>query len=171
MLAPPMQSVTVSTMVARPREEVFAYLADIANLPEFLDHFIEEWRLTRVDSHGRGAGIRFRVDAPRRRFAWADLTYVEVNPPHRIVALGRAGKFNRMGTFMEWVLEPVSGGTEVTVTFETEAESFSDRIFDPLGPGGWFKRKLGKGLRRMREILEEDAGPPTRGSRATVAGL
>jgi len=41
------------------------------------------------------------------------------------------------------------------VTFETEPESPSDRIFDPLGPRGWFKRKLGKGLRRLREILEE----------------
>ena len=81
------------------------------------------------------------------------------------------GKFNRMGTYMEWTLEPAAGGTRVEVTFETEPESPSDRIFDPLGPRGWFKRKLGKGLRRLREILEEDAGPPTRGARATVAGL
>ena len=166
-----MQPITVSTLVARPREEVFEYLADIAHHPEFLDHFLEEWRLTRVDSYGRGAGARFRVDAPRRRFAWADLTFVEVDPPWRIVALGRGGKFNRMGTYMEWTLEPATGGTRVEVTFETEPESPSDRIFDPLGPRGWFKRKLGKGLRRLREILEEDAGPPTRGARATVAGL
>jgi uncharacterized protein YndB with AHSA1/START domain len=166
-----MQPVTVSTLVARPREEVFDYLADIAHHPEFLDHFMEDWRLTRIDSYGRGAGARFRVDAPRRRFSWADLTFVEVEPPRRIVALGRGGKFNRMGTYMEWVLEPASGGTRVTVTFETEPELLSDRIFDPLGPRAWVRRKLGKGLRRMREILEEDAGPPVRGARATVAGL
>jgi uncharacterized protein YndB with AHSA1/START domain len=166
-----MQPVTVSTLVARPREEVFEYLADIAHHPEFLDHFIGDFRLTRVDSYGRGAGARFRINAPRRRFSWADLTFVEVERPWRIVAFGRGGKFNRTGTYMEWTLEPSGGGTRVEVTFETESESPADRIFDPLGPRGWFKRKLAKGLRRLREILEEDAGPPTRGARATVAGL
>ena len=163
-----MQPVTVTTRIARPREEVFEYLADIANHPEFLDHFMEDWRLTRLDSYGRGAGARFRVDAPRRRFSWADVTFVEVEAPRRIVALGRGGKFNRMGTYMEWVLEPVSGGTEVSVSFETEPTMLSDRIFDPLGPRGWFKRKLSKGVRRLRGILEENEG---RGRRATVAGL
>ena len=168
MLPADVQPVTVDTMIARPREEVFEYLADIANHPEFLDHFMEEWRLTRVESYGRGAGARFRVDAPRRRFAWGDLTFVEFDPPRRIVALGRGGKFNRMGTYMEWLLEPAAGGTKVTATFETEPEMLSDRIFDPLGPRGWFRRKLGKGLRRLRSILEENEG---RGTRATVAGL
>ena len=163
-----MQPVTVTTRIARPREEVFEYLADIANHPEFLDHFMEDWRLTRLDSYGRGAGARFRVDAPRRRFSWADVTFVEVEAPRRIVALGRGGKFNRMGTYMEWVLEPVPGGTEVSVSFETEPTMLSDRLFDPLGPRGWFKRKLSKGVRRLRSILEENEG---RGRRATVAGL
>jgi uncharacterized protein YndB with AHSA1/START domain len=166
-----MQPITVSTTIARPREQVFEYLADIANHPEFLDHFAVDWRLTRLESYGRGAGARFRVTAPRRRFAWADLTFVEVEPPRRIVALGRGGKFNRVGTYMEWVLEPSGDGTEVTVTLETEVSMLSDKLFDPLGPRGWLKRKVGKGLRRMREILEENAGPPTRGRRATVAGL
>lgn len=166
-----MQPLSVSTMVARPREEVFRYLADIANHPEFLDHFLSQWRLTRVESSGRGAGARFHVDAPRRRFSWADVTFVDLDPPRRIVAVGRGGKFNRVGTYMEWLLEPVSGGTQVTLTFETETELLSDRLFDPLGPRGWFKRKSAKGLRRLRRILEEDPGPPVRGKRATVAGL
>ena len=47
-----------------PREEVFEYLADIANHAEFTDHFMVDWRLTREDSYGRGAGARFRVKAP-----------------------------------------------------------------------------------------------------------
>lgn len=168
MLPRDVQPVSATTRIARPREEVFEYLADIANHPEFLDHFIEDWRMLRVDSYGRGAGARFRVDAPRRRFSWADVTFVEVDPPRRIVALGRGGKFNRLGTYMEWVLEPVSGGTEVSVTFESETETLADRVFDPLGPRGWFKRKLGKGVRRLRSILEDNED---RGARATVAGL
>ena len=50
--------------IARPREEVFAYLADIANHAEFLDHFLVDWHLTREDTFGCGAGARFRVKAP-----------------------------------------------------------------------------------------------------------
>ena len=55
----------------RPREEVFAYLADVANHPEFTDHFLKDWRLTREDSEGRGAGARPEdrrgVEAKRHR--------------------------------------------------------------------------------------------------------
>ena len=59
-----MDPVTVSVNIGRPREEVFAYLADIANHAEFSDHYVEQFRLTRLDSVGRGAGARFRL-APR----------------------------------------------------------------------------------------------------------
>ena len=48
-----MEPVTVSVTVDRPREEVFAYLADIANHPEFTDHYLVDWRMTRVDTVGR----------------------------------------------------------------------------------------------------------------------
>jgi uncharacterized protein YndB with AHSA1/START domain len=169
-----LQPVTVSTTIDRPREEVFAYLADIANHPEFTDHFLSDWRLTRVDPVGRGAGARFHVDAPRRRFSWADTTFVEVSAPHRIVALGRGGKFNRVKTFTEWRLEPAGGGgTRVELTMESETTMLSDKLFDPLGSRRWWRRKARKALRRMQAILEDDpatARVPT-GRRATVAGL
>jgi len=45
-----MDPITRSITIDRPREEVFEYLADIANHPEFSDHFLKEWRLTRVES-------------------------------------------------------------------------------------------------------------------------
>jgi uncharacterized protein YndB with AHSA1/START domain len=166
------QPVHAEITIDRPREEVFAYLADIANHPEFSDHFLKEWHLTRTDSVGRGAGARFRIDAPRRRFAWADMTFVEVEPPFRIVALGRGGKFNRIKTYMAWTLSPAAGNaTRVELEAETEPAKPSDRVFDLFGRRGWFRRKTAKGLRRLRLILEEDAGAPTRGTRASVAGL
>ncbi len=73
-----MDPVSSSITIGRPREEVFDYLADIANHPEFTDHFLTEWRLTRVDSYGRGAGARFRVDKRFNRFGWGDYTLVRV---------------------------------------------------------------------------------------------
>jgi len=62
---------TVSTTISVPREQVFEYLADIANHAEFTDHYMVDWHLTREDPYGQGAGARFRIKAPLRRFAWA----------------------------------------------------------------------------------------------------
>jgi uncharacterized protein YndB with AHSA1/START domain len=162
--------VTVSVTIDKPREEVFEYLADIANHPEFMDHFLKDWRLTRVDSYGRGAGARFRIGARLDRFGWADMNFLEVEAPYRIVAVGRGGKFNRIKTHAEYRLDPVAGsGTKVTFTYETEPELPSDRAFELLsGRHRWFKRGARRALRRLRAILEEGK---QRGQRATVAGL
>jgi uncharacterized protein YndB with AHSA1/START domain len=156
----------VSVTVARPREEVFDYLADVANHPEFTDHFLKSWHLTREESYGRGAGARFRVDAPFNRFGWADKTLVEVDPPYRIVEKGRGGKFNRIRTLGVYTLNPGAGGTTtVELTYETEPALLSDRIMESLGQR-WYRRQSTKALRRLRSILEENRD---RGRRATVA--
>lgn len=163
-----MDPVTVSILIARPREEVFEYLADIANHAEFSDHYLTRWHLTREDSYGSGAGARFRVEAPLNRFGWADVTLTEVSPPHRIVELGRGGKYNRIRSTTIYTLRPgPSGSTEVEFMAETEPATIADRIMESFGRRSWFKRKARKAMRRLRSILEEDHG---RGRRATVAG-
>jgi uncharacterized protein YndB with AHSA1/START domain len=161
--------VTVSVTIDKPREEVFEYLADIANHPEFMDHFLKEWHLTRVESYGRGAGARFRVDAPLSRFGWADITFIEVRPPYRIVGVGRGGKFNRIKSYSEWRLEPVAGhATRVEYTCETEPALPTDRLLELVAGRSWFRRRSRKAMKRLQAILEEGRD---RGQRATVAGL
>ena len=162
-----MDPVSVSVTIARPREEVFEYLADIANHAEFCDHYLVDWRLTREDSYGRGAGARFRVKMPLNRFPWADASFAEVERPRLIVEKGRAGKFNRIRTLGTYELEPGSSGTtRVTFTFETAPGNLADRLGESLGARAFMRRKTTRALRRLRSILEEDRG---RGSRATVA--
>ena len=169
MLRAAVDPVTVSTTISRPPEEVFEYLADIANHAEFTDHFLTDWRLTRVDSYGQGAGARYRMRAPMNRFAWGDVTFIEVKPPWRIVAAGRSGKYNRVKTWTTWELSPAAGGsTRVEMTSETEPAMPSDRLAEMFSGRGWFKRRSSKALRRLRSILEEGAD---RGTRASVAGL
>ena len=170
MLAAAVDPVTVSVTIDRPREEVFAYLVDIANHPEFSDHYLKDWRLTRIDSVGHGAGARFRVDAPCQRFGWADMTFIEVERPRRIVAVGRGGKFNRIKTTAIWTLDPApGGGTEVEFMVESEPALPTDRLVEALsGQRGWFNRKARRAMRRLQGILEENED---RGARATVAGL
>ncbi len=161
---------TVSVNIGRPREEVFEYLADIANHAEFSDHYVEQFRLTRIDSVGRGAGARFKLRAPFQRFAWSDMTFSVVEPPHRIVAVGRGGKFNRIRTTAIWTLDHApSGGTEVEYMIESEPALPTDRLVEALsGQRRWFKRKARKAMSRLQSILEEDED---RGARATVAGV
>jgi uncharacterized protein YndB with AHSA1/START domain len=159
--------ITVSTTIAKPREEVFEYLADIANHAEFTDHYLTDWRLTREDSYGAGAGARFRVNAPLSRFSWADVTFAEVQTPFRILERGRGGKYNRIRMLGTYTLSPAPGqSTKVEYTLETEPAHLSDRLMEVLGGRSWNRRKATKAMRRLRSILEEGRD---RGKRASVA--
>jgi uncharacterized protein YndB with AHSA1/START domain len=159
---------TVGITVARPREQVFEYLADIANHAEFTDHFLVDWHLTRESSYGRGAGARFRLKAPANRFPWGDVTFIEVDPPYRIVEAGRGGKFNRIRLLSTYTLTPRPGDTtRVEFTTETEPEKLSDRLLEKLGARPWLRRQNAKAMRRLKAILEDGE---MRGTRPTVAG-
>ena len=158
----------MTATISRPREEVFEYLADIANHAEFNDHYMVDWRLTREDSYGLGAGARFRVKAPFNRFAWGDASFAEVQPPFRIVERGRGGKFNRIRMLGTYTLAPGSGGsTRVEYTIETVPVMPSDHLLEALGGSAWMRRKTKRAMRRLRTILEEGR---ERGQRATIAG-
>ncbi len=170
-----MDPVSVSIVVSAPRERVFDYLQDIANHPEFTDHYLVDWHLTRMDSVGRGAGARFRVKAPGNRFSWADVTFAEVERPHRIVEVGRTGKNNRIRTLGVYELAPgPDGTTRVRFTLETIPAMLSDRLMEGFGARAWIRRKNERALHRLRAILEEGDGggaDAARGSRrVTVAG-
>jgi uncharacterized protein YndB with AHSA1/START domain len=159
--------VTVSTTIAKPREEVFEYLADISNHAEFTDHYMVDWHLTRLDSYGMGAGARFRIKAPLSRFSWADLTFAEVQPPYKIVERGRGGKYNRVRMLSTYTLSAgPSGTTKVEYTLETEPPLLSDKLLEAVAGRAWNRRQAARAMRRLRMILEEGRG---RGKRASVA--
>ena len=161
-----MDPITVSTTISRPREEVFEYLADIANHPEFTDHYLVDWHLLRVDPYGLGAGARFRIKAPLQRFAWADVTFAEMQAPYRIVERGRGGKYNRIRSVGTYTLSPgPSGTTKVQFTYETEPSQISDKLMENFGGRSWARRKAAKAMRRLRAILEDGR---ERGERASV---
>ncbi len=162
-----MDPISVEVVIARPREEVFAYLADIANHAEFTDHYLVNWHLTREDSYGVGAGARYKVRARGKRYTWADSTITELVAPRLIVERGRTGKFNRNLTRGVYELDEASGAsTRVTFTLETKPKLLSDRLQE-IGSRGWLKRKNKKALSRLRSILEEGLD---RGVRPSVAG-
>ena len=158
----------MSIVVSAPREQVFDYLQDIANHVEFTDHYLVDWHLTRIDSVGRGAGARFRVKVPGNRFSWADVTFSEVERPHRIVEVGRTGKDNRIRTLGVYELAPApAGATRVRFTLQTIPATLTDRLMEGLGARRWLRRKNRRAMHRLRDILE---GSEVRGRRVTVAG-
>jgi uncharacterized protein YndB with AHSA1/START domain len=164
-----MEPITLTTTIAKPREEVFEYLADVANHSEFSDHCMVEWHLTREDSYGRGAGARFRVKSRFDRFSYGDITLAEVVPPERIVATGRSGRFNRIKTRSTWTLEEAGPG-QTKVTFETQSTPVlkSDELMEKfLRVRVATTRCHERALERLRSILESGEG---RGEHTTVAG-
>jgi uncharacterized protein YndB with AHSA1/START domain len=163
-----MDPVSVSTLIGKPREEVFEYLADIANHAEFTDHYLTDWHLTREQSYGTGAGARFRVKAPLARFSWADMTFAELDPPFRIVEQGQGGKFNRVRLLGTYTLTNGPGATtKVEYRFETRPVQPSDRLIETLGGRAWTRRQAAKAMRRLRVILEEDRD---RGPKPSIGG-
>jgi uncharacterized protein YndB with AHSA1/START domain len=164
-----MEPITLTTTIAKPREEVFEYLADVANHSEFSDHCMVDWHLTREDSYGRGAGARFRVKSRFDRFSYGDITLAELTPPARIVATGRGGRFNRIRTYSTWTLEEAGPG-QTKVTFQTSSTPAlkSDELMEKLlrVPAAT-ARCHRRALERLRSILESGEG---RGAHTTVAG-
>lgn len=161
-----MDPVSSTVVIDRPPADVFAYLVDVANHAEFTDHYLKDFRLTREDSIGLGAGARFRVDAPLNRFSWGDVTIVEAEAPNRIVQRGRTGKYNRVRLVSTYEISEQAGSSQVTLTTETERPRLpSDKLMEAIARG-WFKRKQRKAVKRLAAILEEGR---SRGARATIA--
>ena len=153
---------SVNVTIDRPREEVFEYLADIANHPEFTRPLPQglapdAGRLLRPRRRARASAS----DAPLHRFGWGDMTFIEVEraapdrrrrprrqvQPHQDVR--RAGRSSRAG-----------GGTRVEFMFETEPALPTDRFIEALGVrAAGSSASGGKALRRLQSILEEDERP------------
>jgi uncharacterized protein YndB with AHSA1/START domain len=164
-----MDPVTLTTMIARPREEVFEYLADVANHAEFTDHCLLDWHLTREDSYGVGAGGRFRVKSRFDRFSYGDITLAELQRPERILATGNGGRFNRVRTRSEWQLdEDGPGRTRVRFTTQSTPATSSDRRMEKLlRVSRSTARCHRRALDRLRSILESGE---QRGAHPSVSG-
>lgn len=163
-----MRPVSVSRTVDAPREVVFRYLSDIANHAEFSDHYLDDFRLERLDSRGLGASASYRLDFPLGRL-WGDAAITELESPHLIVMEGRAGRFGRVGTRAEFRLTPVDHDmTRVEYRFETDPATPADRLKEALGLRGWLRRSARRALGRLATVLEE--GEPSAGAVRPAAG-
>jgi uncharacterized protein YndB with AHSA1/START domain len=154
-------------VISAPREEVFAFITDMASRVAWMDHFLDDYRLTRVNPVGVGAGAAFVVDSPLFPQR-AEYQIVEAEAPRRLVERGRIGRLGRTTGWTEWELVDNYGSTELTVTVWTEPGIRWDGIKEGLGARPWLKRQMSSSLRRLRKIFEEQPDRPL--ARAGVAG-
>ena len=139
-----------------PRERVWAMVSDLALRPAFCDHFLDEFRLQRIESTGTGAAARFHVDAPRRAF-WMETVIDQLEAPHTLVERGRGGRIDRIPADTAWELSESAGTMcEVRVSFWTEPERPIDKLLDRFSPSGWYERQWKRALTRLRDLCESD---------------
>lgn len=161
-----MEPVHQTIEIDAPREQVFEYLADLADRPGFTAPYQTEYRLERLRSCGVGAAARFTVKPGSR---WATTEIERLEPPHRITEKGRTGTHNRVPTVTVWELVESPGGlTRVTVTYFTRPRKPIDRLRESFRRAAHgHSRGLEESLRRLRGVLEDREAPRVR---ARVAG-
>ena len=135
-----MKPVTVTTTIARPREDVYAVLEDLMNHEAFTDHFLTEYQRT-------GTGVRVKGSG-----GWMEITPVE-STLDRIVEHGRSGRNGRRHTKGIYTLEPRNGSTVVSFTNEIEPAGLGDRLAAPL-IRSYLRKQNGLALERLKEQLE-----------------
>ena len=162
-----MREVTVSIIISAPREDVFDFVNDLAARPAYTDHYMDDYRLARVQPVGVGAAARFRLNAPMSN-EYAELTITEADRPRRIIEeirVGRRGR-NRSVAVYDFTRESARV-TKVELTTFGEPATMVDR-FRQIGAAGWIRRKTRKSLDRLRAIFEEPQKKPLK--RVTIAG-
>jgi len=100
-----MQTFQNTVTIARPAGEVFAFLADLRNIPRW-SYAIARTAPTSPGPAGAGATYRQTRTIPRRRKENLQITAFQ--PPTRLAIQGQLGPHRATASYL---LEPVPGGT------------------------------------------------------------
>jgi uncharacterized protein YndB with AHSA1/START domain len=149
-----MRPFSSSVTIDAPREQVFDYLADIANHIEFSDHYLKDFRLERLDSSGVGAAASFRIAFGSS--LWGEIVIAELERPYRIVLEGQTGRIGRVKTRAVYTLTPHGQDmTQLEYEVSSTPGTRTDELRTALGGRAWLKLQSRKALRRLARVLEE----------------
>ena len=145
-----MKPIKVSTVIDRPRDEVYEHLDVLANHEAFCDHFLTDWSASGPAS-GVGAKVRVKAKAPGPE-TWIDIEVIAAQAPERTVETGTSagGKRRTRGTYTLTELP----GNRTLVEFELayEAAPAFERPALPL-MRPWLRRANEKAMERLAEQL------------------
>jgi carbon monoxide dehydrogenase subunit G len=142
------RSVTVD--IARPRDEVFAFVADARNRPQW-DDSVDSEELTSPEPIAVGTTVRTRLRSMGREYVYT-WEVTEHQPPERMTIESTSGP---MRTTLDYVLAAHDGGTEVRFSI-TGRPSGPLRVFQAL-IARTTQRNLDRGFARLKTLLETGA--------------
>jgi uncharacterized protein YndB with AHSA1/START domain len=161
-----MRPLSASVTIDAQRERVFDYLADIAHLAEFSDHYLKDFRLARLESRGVGAAARFRIAFGSS--LWGELVITELERPYRIVLDGQSGRLGRVKSRGVYTLtEHGQDRTRLEYHVSSTETHVVDRLRIALGGRTWLRRQIRKALRRLAALMEQSQ-PATAPSRVAA---
>lgn len=142
-----MKPLTVSTTIRRPREEVFDFLAPLANHEPFTDHVLKDWRVA-----PDGRSVKVTVHAPGQKVE-AEIVALEEERPSRTVerTTSAGGKRRTLGTYR--LTDAPDGGTHVEFEITWEAAPLADRLTAPVGRA-FLKKVNTRSMERLKALLE-----------------
>lgn len=140
------ERVELSSVIEAPRERVFAFYDDPANLARITPPGISVEMLSRPKRPEAGDSVTLEIGRGPFTVTW-EAVFVEYERPRRFVDEQGKGPFKRFRHEHRFEEAP-DGGTRMTDAIEYEP---------PLGPLGWIANRLfiARELRKMLEFRHE----------------
>jgi hypothetical protein len=143
---------------------LFAFLADLENHWRIAERFV---RVVRLEGEpGRHHGSVLRVHGPLG-IARTTHAAVEATEPERTIE-GTATVGRRTHARVCWTLDPVAGGTAVTLTATVLRAGPLDHALLLLGGRWWLRRGFDAALRTLAEVAAGTGPVPEDGLRRTA---
>jgi carbon monoxide dehydrogenase subunit G len=137
----------VAVVVARPRDEVFAFVADARNRPRW-DDSVDSEELTSPEPIAVGSTLRTKLQSMGRDYVY-DWEIVEHDPPDRVRIESTSGPFP---TTLEWKVHEHDAGSLVEFTL-TGRPSGGLRLLQPLIARNT-RNNLNRSFPRLKKVLE-----------------
>jgi len=137
----------VSVVIARPRDEVFAFIEDARNRPQW-DDSVDSEELTSPEPIGVGTTIRTKLRSMGREYQY-DWRITEHEPPRRVTVESTSGPFP---TTLVFDLSEQGAGTLVEFAV-TGRPGGALRLLQPLIARNT-QQNLDRGFPRLKEVLE-----------------
>ncbi len=139
-----------SIEIARPPEDVFAYLADGERMKRWIGGLLEFTPLDGSEPRP-GSRARQRVQQAGRTFA-VESEITEFEPNERLTARIEGRAFT---STVSYRLEPTDGGTRLTASAESDLHGLGGRLLAGVA-ARQAQRKLGADLARLKTLLEHE---------------
>lgn len=137
--------------IRRPAGEVFAYLAELENLPRW-NYAISETR--KLSAGAAGVGSRYLQVRSVPRPSEETFEVTEFEPDRRLTLHGGFGPLSGQATYE---LQPTAEGTRLTNTMDLEPSTAALRVVAPLAAPR-VKAAVAANLRTLKGILERPLG-------------